>query len=320
MKAPPLERAHLLGARAHPRDPPPAPALQCTDGRSVVDSLVGTHAYAPPEVLLAPVRTEYDGKAADVWSCGVCLFVMVTGTLPFTDPRAPNSRQATAEVGAGRSGAERSGAGRSRAESGQEGGPAGRKPCASASQLPRLFCLSPPPPPRALAPLQKLRARPWRESVPPGVALSPALLDLLDRLLQQLPAARPTSAEIRQHPWMPRNRAQGRPVRGRAARGGGSWRAARRAWGGALMALTQPLPRRSPSSSPQDDAGVRLMPNQSEEELTAMICAAREPMGPALMAAGSGGESEINEEDYREDGGDTDMNASFRQELLLGPF
>lgn len=45
---------------------------------------VGTLTYMAPEVLVNVSRdATYDGKAADVWSCGVVLFVMVCGCYPF---------------------------------------------------------------------------------------------------------------------------------------------------------------------------------------------------------------------------------------------
>ncbi|KAJ1273602.1 hypothetical protein BS78_06G294600 [Paspalum vaginatum] len=81
-------------------DGSPAPRLKICDfgySKSSVlhsrpKSTVGTPAYIAPEVLS---RREYDGKHADVWSCGVTLYVMLVGAYPFEDPKDPKNFRKT---------------------------------------------------------------------------------------------------------------------------------------------------------------------------------------------------------------------------------
>ncbi|XP_018473241.2 CBL-interacting serine/threonine-protein kinase 11 [Raphanus sativus] len=49
----------------------------------LLHTLCGTPAYVAPEILS---KKGYDGAKVDVWSCGVVLFVLTAGYLPFNDP------------------------------------------------------------------------------------------------------------------------------------------------------------------------------------------------------------------------------------------
>ncbi|CAN6584084.1 unnamed protein product [Malus baccata var. baccata] len=80
-------------------DGSPAPRVKICDfgySKSLLHSqpksTVGTPAYIAPEVLS---KKQYDGKIADVWSCGVTLYVMMVGAYPFEDPEDPRNFRKT---------------------------------------------------------------------------------------------------------------------------------------------------------------------------------------------------------------------------------
>lgn len=47
----------------------------------------GSPCYAAPEMIAGK---RYNGTEVDIWSCGVILFAMVCGFLPFEDPNTSN--------------------------------------------------------------------------------------------------------------------------------------------------------------------------------------------------------------------------------------
>jgi serine/threonine protein kinase len=52
----------------------------------LLETSCGSPHYAAPEVVQG---LKYDGTASDVWSCGVILFALLTGKLPFDDDNIP---------------------------------------------------------------------------------------------------------------------------------------------------------------------------------------------------------------------------------------
>ncbi|VVB13540.1 unnamed protein product [Arabis nemorensis] len=55
---------------------------ECKGPDGLLHTGCGTHAYLSPEIIS---RKGYDGVKSDIWSCGVVLFVLLVGYLPFYD-------------------------------------------------------------------------------------------------------------------------------------------------------------------------------------------------------------------------------------------
>lgn len=54
--------------------------------QDLLKTACGSPCYAAPEMIAGK---KYEGLMADVWSCGVILYAMICGYLPFEDPNTP---------------------------------------------------------------------------------------------------------------------------------------------------------------------------------------------------------------------------------------
>uniref|UniRef100_A0A7S0WZR7 Protein kinase domain-containing protein n=1 Tax=Chlamydomonas leiostraca TaxID=1034604 RepID=A0A7S0WZR7_9CHLO len=131
---------------------------------------LGIALYTAPEIVISRPGSSYDGAAADVWSCGVLLAMMVFGAHPFIQPDEDAEDLAAAASAAVDT-------------------PSGR----SAMQL--------------LVKNQMAQllgnAISGQMTLPAGPALAhPEVVQLLKSMLQPDPANRATTTDILAHPWV----------------------------------------------------------------------------------------------------------------------
>ena len=64
--------------------------LMGRDGSGLMKTYTGTEGYKAPEIV--EKKGKYDGRAADVFSMGVILFIMLTKTPPFGGDASKKNR------------------------------------------------------------------------------------------------------------------------------------------------------------------------------------------------------------------------------------
>ncbi|KAL0206953.1 hypothetical protein P9112_012664 [Eukaryota sp. TZLM1-RC] len=62
-------------------------SINTINGNEMLKTACGSPCYASPEMIAG---SRHHGKSIDIWSCGIILFSMLCGYLPFENPSIPN--------------------------------------------------------------------------------------------------------------------------------------------------------------------------------------------------------------------------------------